>query len=254
MAENSGLIRLSDRDDLFGWEAVGRLDIGSDGYCTGVLIAPDVVLTAAHCVYDMYTGKKQTIGAFKFSAGLRDGKAIEERGAIKFIAHEDYYPRMGVTFNNIRNDVALIQLDEPISSFTAAPFKIHAGVTKGSKVSVVSYGQGRDKALSWQRECGMLGRRNGLMAFDCNVTHGSSGAPVFVKEGNRARILSLVSSGTRGNGQVLSWGMELPETVSMLKAKLRTLPAEAETKHRSTIRRLTVGKKRNETGAKFISN
>ena len=28
LAEGSSLIRLTDRDDLFGWEAVGRVEIG----------------------------------------------------------------------------------------------------------------------------------------------------------------------------------------------------------------------------------
>jgi len=32
LAQNSGLRRLTDRDDLFGWEAVGRLDIAEQGF------------------------------------------------------------------------------------------------------------------------------------------------------------------------------------------------------------------------------
>ena len=39
------------------WAAVGRIDLGSKGFCSGTLIAPDVVLTAAHCLYDKATGE-----------------------------------------------------------------------------------------------------------------------------------------------------------------------------------------------------
>ncbi|MGB7242579.1 MAG: trypsin-like serine protease [Sulfitobacter sp.] len=50
VAQNTNLTRLGDKNRALGWEAVGRLDTKNGGFCTGTLIAPDLVLTAAHCV------------------------------------------------------------------------------------------------------------------------------------------------------------------------------------------------------------
>ena len=35
--DNSGLDELSRRDELFGWEAVGRIDVENGGFFTGAL-------------------------------------------------------------------------------------------------------------------------------------------------------------------------------------------------------------------------
>jgi protease YdgD len=141
-------------------------------------------------------------------------------------------------------------LDKPVASTAAAPFALHTGAQTGTRVSVVSYGQGRDAALSWQRDCDVLGRKWSVMAFDCDVTHGSSGAPVFVREGQRGRILSLISSGTSDDGRVISFGMDLPPVVAELKRRLRAGGDMQSGLVES--RRLRVGDGDGATGAKFV--
>lgn len=245
----SGLIPLTDRDDLYGWEAVGRIDTGK-GYCTGVLIAADLVLTAAHCVYNKSSGALLPATDITFSAGLRNSTSIANRTGAQVVAHENYEPTGGLSRRNVKFDVALLRLDTPISTFDAAPFALHSGIRQGNSVSVVSYGCGREDVLSWQKQCDVLGRGQGLIAFNCNVTFGSSGAPVFVKEGSRARIVTLVSGGSKSGGETVAYGMELAENVATLKRALRAIP-NAPTAGR---KRIQVGGARSTTGAKFIKN
>ncbi|WP_069298780.1 trypsin-like serine peptidase [Neptunicoccus sediminis] len=258
----SGLTPLTDRTDILGWEAVGRIDIGGKGYCTGVLIASDLVLTAAHCVFDSETSLLRDAGSFSFAAGYQDGQAIETRAVQQVVAHANYKAALGPITSNIRHDVALLKLAEPISTFTAAPFAIHSGIAPGNSVSVVSYGKGRDDVMSWQKQCDVLGRGAGLIAFNCDVTFGSSGAPVFVKEGNRARIVSLVSSGRNADGDVVAFGMDLPANIAHLKRTLRVLPRYSNTATSTTTRanaptgitRISVGFDRKSTSAKFVKS
>lgn len=248
-AQNTdGLLSMQRRGEILGWEAVGRLDLPS-GLCTGVLITSQIVLTAAHCV----AGRSVT-DKIIFRAGYRNGNSMADRRVARIAVAPGYRVSTGgmIRSDMIVHDVALLKLDAPISSAEANPFKLFDGVRSGDAVSVVSYGRGREEVLSRQPDCAVTGRfRDGLMSFNCNVTFGSSGAPVFVRDQGRMRILSLISAGTGlGSGQSIAYGMELPNVVAGLIRDLAN--AGSQPRVTAGARRVTVGQRTSAGGARFV--
>ncbi|KIT17804.1 trypsin-like serine peptidase [Jannaschia aquimarina] len=193
-AEDTRMEILATADQSRGWEAVGRLDFGGDGFCTAALVTSDIVLTAAHCLYDNATGKPVPPEKIQFRAGLRYGRAEAYRGIRRIVVHPDYAIEDVDRLSVIGSDLALLELDRPVRATHVKPFRTHLAIREGDEVQVVSYAKDRAEAPSREESCKVLTRDRDILVLSCSVDFGSSGAPVFVRQGDEVRIVSVISA------------------------------------------------------------
>ena len=252
-AQDTALEKLDTWGRNRGWEGVGFLNIENKARCTGTMIRPDLVLTAAHCLYDSRTGERINPRKIEFRAGWRSGKSIASRLGERAVIHPGYGNGDGdkLSAQQIRHDIALLQLADPILSTHADPFRTDRGATAGHAVSVVSYGRGRNDAPSRQRECQILESRGGVLAMSCDAVPGSSGAPVFAMRDGRPRIVAVVSAIGQVEGREVSFAMDIERPLAEAMAALRNGVGVFPTAITSA-RRLAVGSERSIGGARFV--
>lgn len=196
-----------------GWEAVGRLNISGRNMCTGALIAPNLVLTAAHCLYDPQTGRAVKPDSIRFEAGLNGRFAKAARQVVKAAIHPNYVFR-AVGDAQIGYDLAVLRLDRPISTEHIQPFATSSQAVRGDAVGVMSYSYEHRDRPNWEQPCHVLARKEQTMVMSCRVEYGASGSPVFeVSPGRPPRLVSVISAKAAMGNQRVSIGTAIDSSL-----------------------------------------
>lgn len=188
--------------------------IGSRGnFCTGVAIAPDLILTAAHCV--------QAGAEYKHIALDAGRKPIVKD--VRSIARHPQFNLKTMLEHRATADVALVKLAAPLTVEPAPLMGPRGRVPAGERFAVYGYGMSdpadanssatlRAATLVATGQPGNLqlrlvdpatgGKRNGLGA--CT---GDSGGPVYADAGGTFAVYGVVSWSTGPGGKAGCGGM-----------------------------------------------
>jgi V8-like Glu-specific endopeptidase len=167
---------------VWPFSAIGRVNrtTRSDerGFCTGTLVAPNLVLTAAHCLYQE-PGVRSVI---HFVTAVANGVPTEHAIAKRVVISPQYVPHQPFRVETVQNDWGIIVLDGPLSTKPVPVRSLTlAQVENAGPFMHVGYGKDRPFLPSVVRDCEVSGLDEQTLVYRCLTNSGFSGAPILAQ-------------------------------------------------------------------------
>jgi protease YdgD len=170
-------------ESRYPWSAIGKLYNETGGSCSGVAIAVNKVLTAAHCVYNFRSQRFIPANALHFLLGYRSGRYVMHARVASYEIGPGFDPsRYDATSDA---DWAILTVTENLPADTT-PLRLSRTIEpSGTKAVIAGYPQDRAHAMTADSDCELREKIDGgrLLLHSCRGVGGYSGAPILISVG-----------------------------------------------------------------------
>ncbi len=196
------------------WRGVVRVQTEVGGRCTGALVGPRAVLTAAHCLFGRGAARFVRPGSVHVLTGYRQGA---------FAGHSRV-ASMEVGAPGADGDWAVLTLETPLGTPDRILPLAAGAPPAGTAAMLGGFEQDRAEVIVADTACRVLGLvasgTAGLLQHSCAGTRGASGAPLLVWAGTGWAVAGIASAAQVG----VAGGVAVP--ITAVAAQARTLPPD----------------------------